>query len=255
MTDDTNPRDKRGGQHQSGRATQQSVARRTILKAGVLGFGSTALGVRTGQARTSRSTSDPAKSAVSSIEEPAGWEQIGELNTNDLTGNDQLTSTVEVDCTTVVVGAYEMDSEAGALYVFEYDDGDWNQTKVIAADADPDEQLGYSIAVDGDTIVSSTSTNDPSRTGTVYVFQRAGDEWEQTRLAIENDNSWNSFGISVAMDDDRIVVGNPGSAYIFERVCDGWERTKLVPSDSNWSRSYGRAVDIDSDRIVVSDQD
>jgi FG-GAP repeat len=72
------------------------------------------------------------------------------------------------------------------------------------------DSLGFSVAVQGDTLVLGTLQ--PNDVGVVYVYQRAGDSWEQTaKLTASNSTPGDLFGASVAIDGDTILVGAPGA--------------------------------------------
>lgn len=72
------------------------------------------------------------------------------------------------------------------------------------------------------------------------------------------------FGVSVAIDGDRAVVGassedscgpNGGAAYVFERdpVTDTWHETdRLLAEDCTAGDYFGRSLDLSGDRILAS---
>ncbi|PYM14920.1 MAG: hypothetical protein DME18_05560, partial [Verrucomicrobia bacterium] len=74
--------------------------------------------------------------------------------------------------------------DAGAVYVFTGNGATWNlQDELTANDATSDDHLGWSVALNGDTLVAGAPQN-PSRTppvsaGTAYVFVRNGVVWGQ----------------------------------------------------------------------------
>ena len=81
-----------------------------------------------------------------------------------------------IDGDTIAIGAYEDDSDRGAVYVFRTSDGGvtYGQVaKLTAADAASDDNLGYSMAIDGNTIVVGSRYDDDggSNSGSVYVFR------------------------------------------------------------------------------------
>jgi hypothetical protein len=49
------------------------------------------------------------------------------------------------------------------------------------------DSLGFSVAVQGDTLVLGTLQ--PNDVGVVYVYQRAGDSWEQTAKLTASDST------------------------------------------------------------------
>jgi hypothetical protein len=93
-------------------------------------------------------------------------------------------------------------------------DSGWVQhSHLFADDGSSKDWFGTSVAISGDTVVVgafqdnlSDSQNDA---GSAYVFIRAGDSmWSQQDHLVADDAAANdSFGWSVAIDGDTIVVG------------------------------------------------
>jgi hypothetical protein len=154
------------------------------------------------------------------------------------------------------------------VYVFNRTDGGWRQTsKLVAKDAMTGDALGYSVAVQGDTIVAGAYRDDSagSDTGSVYVFNRSGTKWSQTQELTPYDaiaSEW--FGWSVALDADTLVVGawydthgadkeGPfGSAYEFTRTGASWNTArKLVAQTPNPFDLFGWAVGVRGGLIAV----
>ena len=95
---------------------------------------------------------------------------------------------MSIDGDTVVVGAYQDDDkgvDSGSAYVYTRDTaGDlasnWTQVaKLTADDGAADDYFGYSVSIDGDTMVIGAISDDDkgSNSGSAYVFTRttAGD--------------------------------------------------------------------------------
>jgi hypothetical protein len=202
-------------------------------------------------------------------------------------------------------------TQAGAAYVFERDgSGAWQQKAYLKApNTDAGDYFGYSVAISGDTIVvgapfeDSTSTavcnnvmscpglgnNTPDDAGAAYVFERDGsDAWQQKAyLKAPNAQGGDSFGYSVAISGDTIVVGaygedsnstavcnefgstacdnaggdgpnnngagDAGAAYVFERDGSGaWQqKAYLKAPNAEAGDSFGYSVAISGDTIVV----
>ncbi|MBX3722687.1 MAG: FG-GAP repeat protein [Turneriella sp.] len=114
----------------------------------------------------------------------------------------------------------------GAVYVFRRTNGVWAQEAYLKT-PNPSFtiQLGYSVAISGDTIVAgapfeksnqttitngSTASSDTSAgaSGAAYVFKRTGTTWvQEAYLKAPNAETQDQFGISVAISGDTIVVG------------------------------------------------
>ena len=98
--------------------------------------------------------------------------------------------------------------------------------ELVASDAASD--FGWSVAIDGDTVVIGVPGNNtvPATPGSVYIFRTddGGATFAQvTKLTAVAAHG--QFGIAVAIDGNTVVVGSPyddpgGSAYVF-RTTDG----------------------------------
>ena len=128
--------------------------------------------------------------------------------------------------------------------------------KLTASDAAANDFFGFSVDIDGDTVVVGASGKNA-----VYVFRTTdgGATYGQVAKLTASDGA-SKFGYSVAIDGDTIVVGaygdqgQTGAAYVF-RTTDGWStytEIKLTASDAASLDMFGYDVAIDGDTIVVS---
>ena len=115
--------------------------------------------------------------------------------------------------------------------------------------------LGYgaSLAMSGTRFVVGAPRRDGTADGAVYLYTRFGNAWvEEVRLSVAGAGP--SFGTSVAIDGDFVVVGAPaasggqGAAYVFWR--NGgvvWQRRyTLVPDGSSAGMNFGQSVGVRS---------
>jgi len=184
----------------------------------------------------------------------ATYAEVAKLTASDAAGGDRFGGSVAIDGATVVVGAYSKDddagSQSGSVYVFRTtDDGaTYGQVaKLTASDAAVSDFFGWSVAIDGDTIVVGAMYDDDAGTssGAAYVFRTSDDgaTYDQvTKLTAADAAASDKFGISVAIAGDTVVVGargddgNTGSAYVFEEESGGWDyfssdaATRALPS-------------------------
>lgn len=135
------------------------------------------------------------------------------------------------------------------------------QQRLLASDGAPNDALGNSVAVAGDTAVVGAPGDDSGR-GAAYVFSRSGDTWAQSaRLTASDRSAGDSFGNSVAIDGETIVVGAPGfdtgandvgALFTFARTgaAARTETATLTASDAGSGDSLGWSVAIDGDTIV-----
>lgn len=157
--------------------------------------------------------------------------------------------------------------KAGAAYIFKNIEGEWEQTaKLVANDAVENDNLGFSAAIDRHTVVVGAwrnSNQDTRNAGAVYVYQKKENDWIQKQKLTSNYPQKNGqFGVSVAIQDDWIVVGeqrwtngdfgNSGSVSIFHKTAESWElHQRLYPALLYEDTFFGRSVSISNDKLVV----
>jgi trimeric autotransporter adhesin len=211
------------------------------------------------------------------------WSQDQYLKASNPNKSDLFGISVGISGETIVVGATgESSSSAndqannsavnsGAAYVFKLDDsGSWEQDGYLkASNAGAADQFGRSVAVSGNTIVvgayqedSKTASTDnlASNSGAAYLFVRGSTKWtEDSILKPSNTAASDNFGISVAIDEDALVIGasgkanKTGTAYTYSRVADEWTEDAILTADpaSNAADNFGAAVAISFDTSVV----
>jgi hypothetical protein len=137
------------------------------------------------------------------------------------------------------------------------------EQKLVVPDGAANDELGTSVAIDGDTAVVGAPEDDGGR-GAVYVFARTADSWTQTAKLTAGDGAADDeLGTSVAIDGDTIVAGAPGgkvgenfaqgSAYTFARTgaVARTQTAKLTAGDGATSDQLGFSVAIDADTIIA----
>ena len=136
---------------------------------------------------------------------------------------------------------------------------------IANAPAENNDELGWSVAVDGDTLVIGAQGDNPGNAGAAYVFTRVGGGWTQAaKLTASSRGSDEGFGSSVAVHGDTIVVGayednikanDAGAAYVFTRPATGWadmtQTARLTASDAAADDEFGTSVAVHGDTIVV----
>ena len=215
------------------------------------------------------------------------WIPEDTLTALDAADDDQLGGAVAIDGDRVIAGAQFEDAtgdSAGAAYVFRKNDNDvWvEEAKLIGSDTISGDNFGTSVSISGDRAVVGAWHHNAAgnRSGAAYVFRRddngtpsipTDDFWiEEDKLVPGDAATFDQFGVAVAIDGDRIVVGAwldddggnlAGSAYVFRRddngtpsnpADDSWvEEAKLTASDAAAGDELGKSVAIDGDRAVI----
>jgi hypothetical protein len=231
------------------------------------------------------------------------WTQQAYLKASNTDAGDEFGESVSISGDTVVVGGRREDSNvagvngdqsnngaanAGAAYVFVVDarHGVWTQQAYLkASNTDAGDFFGFSVSISGDTVVvgafaedsnanGNQGNNSAGNAGAAYVFVRSGGSWtQQAYLKASNTDVGDSFGGSVAISGDTVVVGafaedsnatgvngnfgnnlssNSGAAYVFARSGDRWiQQAYLKASNTDAWDAFGRSVAISGDTVLA----
>jgi nucleoside-specific outer membrane channel protein Tsx len=189
----------------------------------------------------------------------ATWTQQAELTASNQASADYFGYSVAISGSTVAVGAFGQDASTGAAYVFAFADGKWSQqADVLASDAAPSAEFGYSVAVSSKTLlVGAYGSN--SDTGAAYVFVRSGTVWsQQVELTASDGIPGGDFGSSVAVAGSTAVVGadlessSAGAAYVFVQSGASWsQQAELLAGDAAPGDDFGASVAVSGSSIVV----
>ncbi len=162
------------------------------------------------------------------------------------------------------------------------------QAYIKASNTGNNDLFGWSVAMDGNTLVigakseQSNATgingnqinNSASNSGAVYVFIKTGRVWsQQAYIKASNTDSGDKFGTSVAISGDTLVVGAPfeqsnasgingdesdnsllgsGAAYVFVRNAGIWQQQAYLKGTNNTEgQQFGNAVAMVNDKIAI----
>jgi len=214
------------------------------------------------------------------------WIQQQKIVSSDRAAFDNFGKSVAVDGEYIVVTATAEDedangentlSNAGSAYIFKKDGSSWvQQQKIVASDRNAADGFGKSVAIDGENIVvtavgedeDENGENSLNGAGSAYIFKRSGDVWAQQQKIVASDrDTSDSFGYSVSIDGNYIVVGanledddingentlnNAGSAYIFKRSGDTWtQQQKITASDRGENDNFGFYVAVYGNYVLI----
>ncbi|GAB6038496.1 hypothetical protein JCM15519_30550 [Fundidesulfovibrio butyratiphilus] len=166
---------------------------------------------------------------------------------NETSGGDWVLELGDVDLTRTYFNAEKLANYGGVL---------GTSLELTAADGEAEDEYGFGVAIDGDTIVVGARGHD---SGAVYIYYNDGSSWTfQAELTPTDGGSYDYFGQKVAIDGDTVVVGSPGhnaytgAAYVYTRSATTWTlEQELTASDGVRAERFGTSVDIDGDTIIV----
>jgi len=202
-------------------------------------------------------------SAYIFIRSATDWSQQAKLTAPDGVAKDFFGISVALDGDSALIGAYGYydyiadmlgePSNPGSAYVFVRSGTDWSQQAEWSSGW-AFVRFGISVALDGDTALVGATLNWDAPVdgdGSAYVFVRSGTTWSQQAELHHVDNEcWGcypSFGISVALSADSVIVGEGDSAYGFVRSGTTWSKSPLIePPDG-----IGNSVALSGETILA----
>jgi PKD repeat protein len=196
------------------------------------------------------------------------WGEVKKLTASDGASVDRFCRSLVIKGDTIVVGAYlddEIENNQGSAYIFERNFGgadQWGEAKKLtASDAGDGDGFGSAVAICNDTIIVGAASDEiggNDRQGSAYVFKRnlgGADQWgEEQKLIASDGTSWGSFGWSVSMNQNGILVGAVGGNALytfFNRSYTWFEQFRPTASDGTMGDMFGTSVSVDGDTVVV----
>ncbi len=185
-----------------------------------------------------------------------------------------VSATGEDSNSTVINGNESNDSalSAGAVYVFTYVNGDWEQNAYLkASNAEEEDRFGTALGLnaDGSTLVVSAynessavtglngdqSNNSADKAGAVYLFERTSGSWQQQLyMKASNTDELDFFGrkLSLSADGETLAVTawgedsaatgingdqnsdlvGSGAVYVFKKTSGNWQQQAYVKSSN-----------------------
>ena len=224
------------------------------------------------------------------VEDNGDWPQQATVVPDIVTSNARFGYSVGVDAAAdLLIGgaptylASAPQLQSGAAYIFRRSGTTWSQDQLlISSDGRSNDLMGWSVAISGDYAVVGAPNFDTvpdgvqfqyANNGQVYVFRYNGNAWIETQILYASDAYNNQqFGMSVAIDGSRIIVGAPGSlsepmkagqaakgpnpsgpgAYVFTRTGTTFQETcKVRPLEVGNFDVFGLSVDVERDTFIV----
>jgi len=181
---------------------------------------------------------------------------------NITTSATKFGQTVAIANQRIVVGEpYYGTTNAGRIHVFDLEG---NLKYRVAPTSTSDDQNGYTVAAGCGVFATYAAGYDSptySNRGAVYVYDITDGSLIKaiTSYPNANDNDLSNFGESLAIDHNRLIIGDPGAnlvvggargaAYIYDTA--GNFMKEIIKSDASEQNRFGSDVAIGQGRIVV----
>lgn len=205
-------------------------------------------------------------SAYVFVRSGSSWNQQAKLTASDGATNDFFGSSVSVSGDYVLVGAPYNDAsgliDAGSAYVFLRSGSSWSQqAKLADNESSGKSNLGRNVFITG-TYAVVGQPGQGTNTGLAFVFVRSGVNWVlQAVLAASDGEPGNSFGFSVSISGDYVLVGAPGAAvggstrqgaaYVFVRAGSSWTQLRKITGNAPATTQNGFSVCLSNGVFII----
>jgi hypothetical protein len=195
--------------------------------------------------------------------------QVQKVIGSDATPANNFGGSVAISGDTAVIGSPDFTGSGGngPVYVFTLSGASWSQQQELTApDGAAKVSFGGRVSVSGDTIVVAAAdqmVGGNKGQGAAYVYTRSGTTWAQQAQLTAADGALNdSFGDSVSISGDTIVVGaeghtvgsagDQGAAYVYTRTGASWtQQAELTANDGAQDDFFGGSVSVSGDTVAV----
>jgi hypothetical protein len=203
------------------------------------------------------------------------WAQQAYLKPMPVRAGEYFGSHISADGDTLAIGAPSGDplqfyagvpgASAGAVYIFGLRNGAWTQlARLTSSSGNAGDMFGDRVLLQGDSLLVGAPGDGSvgSRSGAAYLFTRSQDTWtEKQKLKPSTPVANAAFGLSLAKDATRIVVGAPrdstlgenaGSAYVFVDMAGTFtEEQHLEAQMPAASTTFGFQVAVSGNTVLV----
>ena len=171
-------------------------------------------------------------------------------------------ASVALDGERLLVGAPDEGFNTGSAYVYSHASGRWElDGTIVPTGATVSSQFGADVSLEGDRAAIGAWRNQWSASGSVFVFERVSGLWTQAaRIDNPAGQSNDRFGLVVALQGDRILIGAPdasivapagGMLYLAHRGTGSWSAvSKVTPAGVKPGDQNGTAIAFDGNRVA-----
>lgn len=143
--------------------------------------------------------------------------------------------------------------------------GNEKQQKLLPSDGKAEDQFGYSVAIDGRTVLVGAHNTDAENiqdSGAAYVYTLGDTGWQQqAKLVAEPAYAGDTLGGNVALRNNMAMLGairrddrgeDSGAVFFFERKNHSWSQKQILTAiDANAGDAFGQSIALSTKYLVI----
>ena len=262
-------------QHITVDAKSEAEAELFVNNASVMGQSGTTTVLALGQTQlpvTLRTGSGARSDYVIDIEHAEATQTY--LKASQVDAGDWFGAYIAAHGDTLVVGACNETvnglSNAGAVYVFVRENGQWReQQRITSPNPASNDLFGVSVALWGDRMIAGnpgnifSSIGSATRAGSAFSYVRRGDSWSlEQKIELAADGGGDGFGFILVLREDTLLIGAPlddrgamnsGAGHVFTRSGGSWQLQQSLKASTPQAEShFGTMMALDADVLAIS---
>lgn len=182
------------------------------------------------------------------------WSQVDKLTGSESEANAGFGRSIIVSDSTAFIGAPGETNNSGAIYAFEHDGGAWSElTRLRARAISNGARLGSSLDLDDGKLLAGAPRHG-GNVGAAVLFEldpESGQWMESALLQPYASSGFHTFGTTVAIDHDDVLIGSPmalsnaGAVYAYRHDDGEWSDVTRLSSDDRVERELlGSSLDL-----------
>lgn len=194
------------------------------------------------------------------------WSEIEKITPTDATAGDLFGQETALENDTLMVASNTTnETQAGAVYFFEFNGTNWIEQQKLQSGQSSDN-FGAEIVLSGDTLFVGAPNNSVTSPGNVYVYERVNGSWVfQNTLPLPTDTTGRHFGRAIAIDSDLMVVASSESKFVtdflivrsiylhvYEKTQSGWVYDKTVRASTRNSSDRDVELAMQGNTLLVN---
>jgi hypothetical protein len=210
-----------------------------------------------------RQGADQGYAFVYDFSNPSSIQQIATLRASDHSPGDEYGDGVAISGHYVFVTAWGDSQDRGAVYMYDVADPQHiTERKITAFDAAPENDFGFSLAVDGNRLIVGAPkfSSAATQTAAAYIVDFSDPNHIQQHKIVSATNA--DYGEAVALSGNYAIVGQSsdstafpfaGSAHLYDiSNLNSIVEKRLAPTDGPNYTQFGERVAINGTTALVS---